>query len=263
LAFTIFSEAIMKKIGRNDPCPCGSGKKFKNCHLGREDELFLVQSEKLKKDVAQKITSLPEVNYGRSMEITGSLEIEALTGNADISRIKFIDFGAYVAMESFDKRDLGHEHYKAAGLIVNPMKTEEMDPRSIYIAITPNIHDSTLIHELAHALDFLGGSGLLPGMTFQLCLEAHISQDHLDHPREFGDWLVYLKNRFHIELDAEDTIVSYLHDHHMLMEGSLIKSGDIPKIAAHSANMIKFLTNRRDEIDELIKDRMGYVGNPS
>ena len=23
------------KIGRNEPCPCGSGKKFKNCH-GRE-----------------------------------------------------------------------------------------------------------------------------------------------------------------------------------------------------------------------------------
>ena len=27
------------KIGRNDLCPCGSGKKFKDCHLGREDEL--------------------------------------------------------------------------------------------------------------------------------------------------------------------------------------------------------------------------------
>ena len=25
-----------KKIGRNDPCPCGSGKKYKNCH-GREN----------------------------------------------------------------------------------------------------------------------------------------------------------------------------------------------------------------------------------
>jgi preprotein translocase subunit SecA len=23
------------KVGRNDPCPCGSGKKFKNCH-GRQ-----------------------------------------------------------------------------------------------------------------------------------------------------------------------------------------------------------------------------------
>lgn len=22
----------MEKVGRNDPCPCGSGKKFKKCH---------------------------------------------------------------------------------------------------------------------------------------------------------------------------------------------------------------------------------------
>lgn len=28
------------KLGRNDPCPCGSGKKFKNCHMGRENELL-------------------------------------------------------------------------------------------------------------------------------------------------------------------------------------------------------------------------------
>jgi preprotein translocase subunit SecA len=25
--------------GRNDLCPCGSGKKFKHCHMGREDEI--------------------------------------------------------------------------------------------------------------------------------------------------------------------------------------------------------------------------------
>lgn len=29
---TIIRENI-KKIGRNDPCPCGSGKKYKNCCL--------------------------------------------------------------------------------------------------------------------------------------------------------------------------------------------------------------------------------------
>jgi len=253
----------MEKIGRNDPCPCGSGKKFKNCHLGREDELFLIQSEKLKKDVAQKIISLPAVNYGRAKEIADSLNIKELTGNTQISDIKFIDFAAYVALESFDKGNLGASHHKAAGLIVNPMKTEDKDPTTLHIAITPNIHDSTLIHELAHALDFLGGSGLLPGMTFQLCLEARITQDHLDHPREFGDWLDYLKNRFHVELDAEDTIISFLHSHHMLIEGSLIKSGDVQKIAAHSAKMIQFLTSHKDEIDTLIKNRMGYVANPS
>lgn len=29
----------MSKIGRNDPCPCGSGLKFKKCHSGRKEEL--------------------------------------------------------------------------------------------------------------------------------------------------------------------------------------------------------------------------------
>jgi len=27
------------RIGRNDPCPCGSGKKYKKCCLGREEGL--------------------------------------------------------------------------------------------------------------------------------------------------------------------------------------------------------------------------------
>ena len=25
-------QAALPKVGRNDPCPCGSGKKFKHCH---------------------------------------------------------------------------------------------------------------------------------------------------------------------------------------------------------------------------------------
>ncbi|WKK82129.1 SEC-C metal-binding domain-containing protein [Marivirga arenosa] len=27
---------MKKDIGRNDPCYCGSGKKYKNCHMGKE-----------------------------------------------------------------------------------------------------------------------------------------------------------------------------------------------------------------------------------
>jgi len=26
------AQAAMPKVGRNDPCPCGSGKKYKLCH---------------------------------------------------------------------------------------------------------------------------------------------------------------------------------------------------------------------------------------
>ncbi len=29
-----FKEVSRIKIGRNEACPCGSGKKFKKCHLG-------------------------------------------------------------------------------------------------------------------------------------------------------------------------------------------------------------------------------------
>lgn len=28
---------VEKKVGRNEPCPCGSGKKYKNCH-GRDEQ---------------------------------------------------------------------------------------------------------------------------------------------------------------------------------------------------------------------------------
>jgi len=27
-----FSGSAMPKVGRNDPCPCGSGRKYKHCH---------------------------------------------------------------------------------------------------------------------------------------------------------------------------------------------------------------------------------------
>jgi len=35
------------KVGRNDACPCGSGRKFKKCHAGREDELEVLTAERL------------------------------------------------------------------------------------------------------------------------------------------------------------------------------------------------------------------------
>jgi len=28
----------MKTVGRNEPCPCGSGKKYKNCHMKADAE---------------------------------------------------------------------------------------------------------------------------------------------------------------------------------------------------------------------------------
>jgi len=30
---------MASSISRNDPCPCGSGKKYKHCHIGQELEV--------------------------------------------------------------------------------------------------------------------------------------------------------------------------------------------------------------------------------
>lgn len=34
----LVGEGENMKIGRNDPCPCGSGKKYKKCCLGKDDD---------------------------------------------------------------------------------------------------------------------------------------------------------------------------------------------------------------------------------
>ena len=36
---------INEKIGRNDPCPCGSGKKYKSCCLGKETHVYRLKDD--------------------------------------------------------------------------------------------------------------------------------------------------------------------------------------------------------------------------
>jgi hypothetical protein len=253
----------MRKLGRNEPCPCGSGKKFKNCHMGHEEELWIIKTHVMKKEIAQRITALPEVNYGRSKEFAEALDLKEMTDNPHFLGIKFIDFDAYVKLESFDKGNLGDVHHKCGALIVNPKKTETADNKKIYIAITPDIDNSSLIHELAHVLDFLGGSGLLPGSAFEISMATHTPMDQLDHLKEYGDWLNYLVEQFHIELNAEDTIIAYLNEHNMLIESSLLKNKDIAGLVARSRTMTEFMVRHKNEINALIKDRIGYLGSAS
>lgn len=254
----------MRKIGRNEPCPCGSGKKFKQCHLGREEELWAIQTEIIKREIGQRITTLPEVDYGSSNEFAEALSIRELTDNDhQFLGIKFIDFEAYVELESFDKGHLSRMHRKCGALIVNPKKTESADAENMYMAITPDIDNSSLVHELAHVLDFLGGSGLLPGTAFQISMATRIPMDQLDHLREYGDWLDYLADKFHVELNAEDRIISFLNEHQMLIEASLLKNKDLDGLIARSKKMIAFLAKNKREINELIKDRLGYLGSTS
>ena len=85
--------------------------------------------------------------------------------------------------------------------------------------------------------------------------------DQLDHLKEYGDWLDYLSDRFHIALNAEDTIISYLNKHDMLIKASLLKNKDVDGLLTRSRKMTEFLVKHKEEIDALIKDRIGYMGS--
>ena len=39
IAIPVYQGQVHKaKVGRNDPCPCGSGKKYKNCCLRKDEQ---------------------------------------------------------------------------------------------------------------------------------------------------------------------------------------------------------------------------------
>jgi len=247
----------VKKIGRNDPCPCGSGKKFKNCHLGRESELTLEGIGDFSREMSERITRLPQVSYGRSREMVSQLDIPQLTG-VDVE-IKFIDLNAYRGLDMSDRRS--GEGEGSGGVFVNVLKTKPTDPDHLYIAISPEISDSALVHQLAHVLDYLGGSKQMPGLAKPLSFDMGIPVEHIEHPLEFGYWLNFLKEKFNVELDADDAIIAYLHSNELLITSSDIARQDPMILKSQSERIMRFLSEHSAEIDALICERPGYIGS--
>jgi hypothetical protein len=246
----------MSHVGRNDPCPCGSGKKFKKCHMGKEEELFLegVEDPTLE-EMGREILSLPSVAYGRSQEMLDALDIRVLTGSP--MGIRWVGLEAYAGLRLSGG---GFPREGTGAIFINVHKTLNADPRNLYIAISPDIDDGTLVHQLAHALDFLGGSRLMPGTLEPLAYELGIPIEHLEHPEEFGYWQEFLLNKFGVKADADDAIISYLYRHQLLIKGREIQDKNVFILRAKSERMLKFLSEHSEEVDALIRDLPGYIG---
>src|SRR4029077_12399151 len=57
------------KIGRNDPCPCGSGLKFKRCHYSPRFELpFLVEQARIEKRIEEQARELLEKHKAEEIQ---------------------------------------------------------------------------------------------------------------------------------------------------------------------------------------------------
>jgi len=49
----------LREAGRNDPCPCGSGKKYKKCHLPRDQEAEHQSMLKAAEEAPAEVSSEP------------------------------------------------------------------------------------------------------------------------------------------------------------------------------------------------------------
>ena len=249
----------MNKIGRNEPCPCGSGKKFKLCHLGKEDDLVLGGMGEISLEMSARITRLPRVRYGRSQEMIDALDIRELTGSS--MGVRFIDLKVYLDLDLSGGRPTQKDRDAQGGVVVNVIKTKKSDPDNIYVAISPKIGDSGLVHELAHVLEYLGGTQLTPGIAAPLSFDLGIPVQHLEHSNEFGYWLDYLAEKFNVQLDADDTIISYLYRNEMLINSTDIDSQNRFVLKSESKQILKFLSENSTEIDEMIRELPGYIGS--
>lgn len=204
------------------------------------------------------ISALPSVSYGRSQEMQDDLDIETLTGSS--MGVRFVDLKAYKGLDASAGGPSAPGKDAGGGVVINVLKTRLSDPDHIYVAISPDVTDSTLIHQLAHVLDYLGGSKQMPGAAKPLSYDAGIPSDHLEHPHEFGYWLDYLRKRFDVPLDAEDTIVSLLYENGLLIKGEEIERRDTVLLKSKSERILRFLSEKSGEIDEMIRDLPGYIG---
>ena len=242
-------------IGRNDPCPCGSGKKFKRCHMGREKDLVTDRLNQDPGQIALAITKLPACDHPRAAEMVADFSLTSPAGK-NIT-IKLVDLAAYAKLQA-GATDAPRS--TSGGVLVNPHKTRVLDPTHLYLALSSDADDSLIIHQLAHAADLICGSSLPPGKAAALSRETNLPVELLEHPQEFGDQLLELAERFGVELDAEDEIVAFLTKRRMLLPGRLIAEGNSSELVAAGEKTMRLLQDSKEEIDARIRNRAGYTG---
>src|SRR5260370_26189008 len=62
---------VSQKIGRNDSCPCGSGRKYKRCCLGRQSAAYSLRAEQwnASDELTQDMMSLAARKFGSQIQV--------------------------------------------------------------------------------------------------------------------------------------------------------------------------------------------------
>ncbi len=107
----------MNKIGRNDPCPCGSGKKYKRCCLAKDQQ---VESAALAAAQAAAAAEEPDDDEELDVEVVFDLddELEKLSNSVlDLIHAGKIDEAERAARDLLERFPEVHDGYDRLGMV--------------------------------------------------------------------------------------------------------------------------------------------------
>jgi tetratricopeptide (TPR) repeat protein len=97
----------MAKVGRNDPCPCGSGKKYKRCCLEKDEA-----AARAARAAASPVQHLPDIHADVADELTAASN--AVVDLIDAGKLDEAEVAAHELLERFP--DV-HDGYDRLGLV--------------------------------------------------------------------------------------------------------------------------------------------------
>ncbi len=113
-----------ERIGRNDPCPCGSGLKYKKCCLGKEE-------------VSQKENSLKDLYFRKyKIRLKEKLEIEEIkkAGRLALDTLNLVESKIKPGITTDEINSLVHEFTIANGATPAPLNYRGF-PKSVCLSV--------------------------------------------------------------------------------------------------------------------------------
>lgn len=192
----------MTKIGRNDPCPCGSGKKYKHCCLGKTDHR---NEGELTRKVTEEITNQLQDRAFGSLEDADAFLSEVMEQKQAVPQLDFLGFSSeqmhrmlYDRLDSLDdlvrfNLDLDSQSFMDIPVVQNTLyfltRLKEMQPLK---ATAKGNLPLTFVRELYN--EFLD-----PLDRFHVSIrseEEAIAVNSLRHVLRMCGWLKKVKNHY-------------------------------------------------------------------
>jgi tetratricopeptide (TPR) repeat protein len=81
----------MAMVGRNQPCPCGSGKKYKHCCLARDEAAATATREQQRRDAPPAPVHAPRAGWRPAVDDEGERLDKMSNGAVDLIRAGKLD----------------------------------------------------------------------------------------------------------------------------------------------------------------------------